>query len=166
MIKKLVVFSAITILFASCLKSADNKCTFTESTVVAPAAEVTALQSWVASNNPAAVQHPSGFFYEITNPGTGTTAPGICSEIYITYTGTLTTGAKFDENLTGTSFALGQLILGWQKGIPLIKKGGSIKLYLPPSLGYGATAIRDNAGVTVIPANSYLVFNIQLLDFR
>ena len=67
---------------------------------------------------------------------------------------------KFDENLTGTTFALGGLILGWQKGIPLIQKGGSINLYIPPSLGYGANATGS------IPANSILVFTIQLVDFK
>jgi FKBP-type peptidyl-prolyl cis-trans isomerase FkpA len=74
--------------------------------------------------------------------------------------GTLTNGTQFDANTTGTSFALGQLIVGWQKGIPLSKKGGTINLYIPPSLGYGP----NQAGI--IPPNSNLVFTIQLMDFQ
>ena len=157
MIKKLLVFAVAPFLLASCLKSPETKCTFLESTFVAPASEVNALQGWVSSNHSGATQHPSGFFYEIGSPGSGTTVASVCSTITVKYSAYLTNGTKVDENLTGYSTFLGQLILGWQKGIPLIKAGGSISLYLPPSLGYGANAVGS------IPANSILVFNIQLV---
>jgi FKBP-type peptidyl-prolyl cis-trans isomerase FkpA len=160
MIKRVLVFSAITLLFASCLKSPDTKCTLTESTFVAPAAEVTTLQNYVYSVDPTATQHPSGFFYKISTAGTGTVTPAVCSNILVTYTGKLTNGTQFDQNTTGYSNYLGQLILGWQKGIPLIRKGGSIRLYIPPSLGYGATANGT------IPANSILIFDVNLLDIQ
>jgi FKBP-type peptidyl-prolyl cis-trans isomerase FkpA len=48
------------------------------------------------------------------------------------------------------------LILGWQYGIPLVKAGGRIMLYLPPSLGYGSQS------TGTIPANSVLIFDITL----
>ena len=161
MIKRLLFFVTVSLLISSCLKSPTSSCTFTDSTLVAPAAEVTALQNWLTANNhPNAILHSSGFFYEITTPGTGTTAPGICSTVLVKYVGTLTNGTQFDSNTTGTAFALGQLIVGWQKGIPLAKKGGTINLFIPPSLGYGA----NQAGI--IPPNSNLVFTIQLIDFQ
>jgi FKBP-type peptidyl-prolyl cis-trans isomerase FkpA len=160
MIKRLLFFVSASLLFTSCLKTPTSSCTFTESSVVAPASEVTALQTWVTANHPGAILHPSGFFFEITVPGTGTGAPGICSNVLVKYVGTLTNGTQFDANTTGTSFALGQLIVGWQKGIPLSKKGGTINLYIPPSLGYGP----NQAGI--IPPNSNLVFTIQLMDFQ
>ena len=69
-------------------------------------------------------------------------------------------GSVFDQNQAGVTFTLSQLILGWQKGIPLIKKGGSIKLYLPPSLGYGCNA------VGAIPPGSNLIFSIDLIDVQ
>jgi FKBP-type peptidyl-prolyl cis-trans isomerase FkpA len=47
--------------------------------------------------------------------------------------------------------------MGWKLGLPLIKAGGKIKLYLPPSLGYG-NSVSGN-----IPANSILVFEITLV---
>ena len=62
----------------------------------------------------------------------------------------------FDSG-NGVSFGLNQLIVGWQEGIPLIAPGGSITLYLPPSLAYGAQAQQG------IPANSILVFQIDLI---
>jgi len=67
-------------------------------------------------------------------------------------------GTTFDQ--TGSSavtFQLGQLISGWQLGLPLIKPGGKIKLYLPPTLGYGSRTVGS------IPANSILIFEISLV---
>ena len=60
---------------------------------------------------------------------------------------------------------LGELIPGWQKGIPLIKKGGEVKLYIPPSLGYGSQNV-TSGGVVVVPANSILIFDVQLADVQ
>jgi FKBP-type peptidyl-prolyl cis-trans isomerase FkpA len=121
---------------------------------------MTNLQAYVAANHPAATLHSGGFYYEIVAAGTGTVTPELCSYVNVKYAGYLTNGTKFDENTTGTTFKLGQLIVGWQRGLPLIRAGGSINLYLPPSLGYGSSTVGS------IPANSILVFNIQLLDVQ
>jgi FKBP-type peptidyl-prolyl cis-trans isomerase len=72
----------------------------------------------------------------------------------MTYVGTLLNGTKFDASTI--SYPLSQLIVGWQIAVPLIGKGGRIKVVLPSSLGYGAQA----AGP--IPANSPLYFDITL----
>lgn len=99
---------------------------------------------------------PRGFYYQIVTPGTGAT-PAVTSRVTIFYTGTLTNGSVFDQTgTTPATFNLNQLILGWQYGLPLIKVGGRIKLYLPPSLGYGAQAAGS------IPPNSVLIFDITL----
>ena len=47
--------------------------------------------------------------------------------------------------------------MGWQAAIPLIAPGGSITLYLPSSLAYGARAQNGT------PANSILIFKIDLI---
>jgi FKBP-type peptidyl-prolyl cis-trans isomerase FkpA len=126
---------------------------------VAPASEIAAVQAYLTSQgNSTALQHASGLFYEITAPGSSA-KPGLCNSIQIKYVGKLTNGNIFDSNLAGISFVLGNLIIGWQKGIPLVGKSGAIRLYVPPSLGYGNTATGS------IPANSILVFDIQMLDF-
>jgi len=109
------------------------------------------------------VKHPSGFYYKIVSPGTGTATPNLCSQIGINYKGQLTNGNVFDQSTQMAVFNLGQLIVGWQKGIPLIKTGGKINLYLPPSLAYGSQAIRDQQGNTLIPANSILIFTVDLV---
>ena len=158
MIRRLIILISFCAVMLSCNKSSDNGCNFTTSNVVVPASEMTSLQAWVAANKPAAILHPGGFYYEIIAAGAGTVTPGICSDVRVKYTGYLTTGFKFDEELTGITFKLGQLIVGWQRGLPLIKKGGTIYLYLPPSLGYG------NSAVGSIPANSILIFSVELVD--
>ena len=160
MIWRLIILVSFCIVQISCKKSSDNDCNFSVSNVVVPASEMTSLQSYVSANYPAAILHPGGFYYEIMAAGTGTVTPAICSNVRVTYAGYLTNGTKFDEELVGITFKLGQLIVGWQRGLPLIKKGGSINLYLPPSLGYG------NSAVGSIPANSILRFSIQLLDVQ
>ena len=160
MIRNLIIILSISFFLSSCNKTPTNTggCTYTESTVTAPPTEVTALLGLISVNHPTAVLHPSGFYYEIISAGTGGTAK-LCSSIVVKYTGTLlypSPGFKFDENLTGTTFVLGSLIIAWQKGIPLINSGGIINLYIPPTLGYGAT------GSGAVPANAYLAFSIQL----
>jgi FKBP-type peptidyl-prolyl cis-trans isomerase FkpA len=60
---------------------------------------------------------------------------------------------------------LGQVIPGWQKGIPLVKGGGSINLYIPPSLGYGANAYPPT-GTVIIPGGSNLVFNVNVISIK
>ena len=163
MIKRLLIFSTTVFLLASCVKSPDISCPYQESGAVAPASEVSTLQAWINTYHPGATKHASGFFYESVTPGTGTVTPTVCSNVTVKYTGTLTNLTKFDENLTGYSSVLGALIIGWQKGVPLIKSGGSIVLYIPPSLGYGSQDVKNSAGAVIIPANSILIFSIQLV---
>lgn len=138
--------------FFSCVK--DN-CAIP--TTKAPSAEVTQLEQYLASVGiTTAVKDDRGFCHIISAPGTGT-RPNLCSSVRVSYTGRLTNGTVFDQS-TSATFGLSGLITGWQEGIPLIQKGGSIRLFLPPSLAYGSSATGS------IPANSILIFDISLLD--
>lgn len=122
------------------------------------------IVDYLNTNNISAVKHTSGMYYKIEQQGTGE-SPNNCSSININYTGHLANGNKFDEG-NNVAFALGSLIDGWKKGLPLIQKGGKIKLYIPPSLGYGSSDIKDMNGAIVIPANSMLIFEITLLNVQ
>ena len=153
---------ALTLLLSACNKSSTpEKCTYTAPTAVASAAEIANLKAWLDANSLTYTQHSSGIFYQILNPGSGIT-PVVCSNVTVKYIGRLTTSSTpFDQNTSGVAFALGQLITGWQIGIPLVQKGGTVILYIPPSLGYGASGAGSS-----IPPNSNLVFSIELMDVQ
>ncbi len=147
------------IVFAgSCQKDDANDpnvvCNKTIPTTKAPQSEVTALKQYIDSSGIKATADDRGFYYTIDSPGAGA-KPTLCSNVTVNYRGTLTDGSTF-ETASDVSFDLSDLILGWQQGIPLISPGGSITLYLPPSLAYGSQAQPG------IPANSILIFKIDL----
>jgi FKBP-type peptidyl-prolyl cis-trans isomerase FkpA len=148
--------------FGACSK---KKCGYTDDGAVASTAEQQAVKHYLDSVGITAVLHPRGFYYKIDTTGTGV-APGECSQITVAYMGLLTNGSTFDQQ---NSFVaeLANLIDGWQQGVPLIKQGGSIRLFIPPSLGYGGQAQKDaTTGNIVIPAYSILIFDIHLLDVQ
>lgn len=151
-----LILSFAAFVTSGCLKS-DTNCG--ASTAVAPAAEGAAVQAYLTANSINAIKHSSNIYYEIISAGTGTASPTICSNVMINYSGKLTNGTVFDSN-NGSIFQLSGLIEGWKIGLPLIKKGGQIRLYIPPSLGYGPSANGP------IPANSILIFDITLVDFQ
>jgi FKBP-type peptidyl-prolyl cis-trans isomerase FkpA len=160
----LLCLLAVALFTPACFKS-DNGCSFTDNNVVAPAAEQADVENYLSANGiTTAEKHPAGFYYEIVTAGTGT-KPALCSIITVAYTGTLTNGNVFDTQQS-LSFQLGSLIEGWRKGVPLIQRGGSIRLYLPPSLGYGNVDVKNEQDVVVVPANSILIFDIDLLDIQ
>jgi FKBP-type peptidyl-prolyl cis-trans isomerase FkpA len=149
---------AASFMLGGCTKETGTNCV-PNNTGVPTAAEVASLQSYITSHNITATQHPDGFFYKIIAQGTGAT-PTQASTVTIKYTGTLTNNTVFDQNTTGATYVLSNLILGFRRGLPLIQKGGSIMLYLPPSLGYGCTA------TGVIPPGSELIFSVELVDVQ
>jgi len=150
----------LSFVFTSCSKE-DKKCDLVETNNTAPANETANVETYLSGAGITDAQkHPSGFYYKITQTGTGKPVVNLCSNITIKYVGKLTNGNIFDQSPSGETrtFKLGGLILGWQKGVPLISSGGKITLYIPPSLGYGSA---PNQG---IPANSILVFDIELIN--
>jgi FKBP-type peptidyl-prolyl cis-trans isomerase FkpA len=150
------------VLFYSCKK--ESGCGYNDQHVVAPANEQQAVQNYLTTNNiTSAAKDSSGLYYEIVNGGEGETVPNLCSQVSLTYTGKLTSGTIFEQK--STAFTLGSSIEGLRKGIPFVKKGGQIRLYIPPALAYGAREIKDESGKVIIPANSILVFDISLTSF-
>jgi len=83
--------------------------------------------------------------------------------ITVNYTGWLENETQFDSSLSPgrdpllITLGAGQVIQGWDEGIPGMKVGGKRRLTIPPHLGYG------NQAVGAIPANSTLIFEIDLL---
>lgn len=87
-------------------------------------------------------------------------------QVVVHYTGWLTNGKRFDSSVLRKkpfSFELGanRVIPGWEEGVATMKVGGVRQLILPPELAYG----KRGAG-EVIPPNSTLIFEVQLVDIR
>ena len=105
---------------------------------------------------------PSGLQYRDDVVGTGAEAKA-GHHVVVHYTGTLTDGKKFDSSRDRDQpfhFALGagSVIRGWDEGVAGMKVGGRRTLVIPAELGYGSR------GVGPIPANSTLVFDVELID--
>jgi FKBP-type peptidyl-prolyl cis-trans isomerase FkpA len=133
-------------------------------TPVSPQAEEAQIIAYASANSISVVKNSSGIFYEIIDPGTGAT-PTRNSTVTTTYTGKLLNGTIFDSGTAESP--LSGVIEGWQIGIPLIKKGGRIKLIIPSALAYGCNPVRkQNTEIVVIPANSVLYFDIVLDNVR
>ena len=129
MYKYLLILTASVIVIASCDKTpiATGGCTYTPSTIKATAAEIAYIQNYLTTNGLTATQDTSGFFYNISNPGSGTN-PTVCSNVLVQYTGWLFSGFKFADETGGATFRVGAVIEGWQKALPLLKPGGVITI--------------------------------------
>lgn len=139
---------------SSCLKDKESACE-----AVAPETEASKMKAFCEAQNINYSTLNSGIFYEIIAPGEGV-APTSDSRVTVNYTGALLSGEVFDKSTAPVTFGLSGLIAGWKQGLPLIKKGGHIKLVIPSYLGYGCTAMPG------LPANSVLYFDISLIDVQ
>lgn len=105
---------------------------------------------------------PSGLAYEIEKQGEGP-SPKPEDTVRVHYTGKLVNGTTFDSSVERgepMDIKLNEVIPGWTEGLQKISKGGKIKLYIPPQLGYGEEGNRG------IPPASTLVFDVELLDIN
>lgn len=98
--------------------------------------------------------------------GTGD-SPRHGQTVVVHYTGWLTDGKKFDSSVDrGEPFefeiGVGQVIQGWDDGVAGMMIGGKRRLIIPPELAYGD----DDVGDGLIPGNSTLIFEIELLDLK
>lgn len=87
-------------------------------------------------------------------------------EIQMLYQGCLADGSEFDSNQKRESpfkftLGVGQVIQGWDVGVVTMKRGEKAVLTISPEYGYGDKAMGDK-----LPANSTLVFTVELLDFE
>lgn len=109
-----------------------------------------------------------GALFADVQAGTGA-ALTVNHKAAVYYRGWLTSGSKFDESRLGSDgkmtpfiFTLGshQVVPGWEQALDGMKVGGVRLVIVPPSVGYGTTAQNG------IPANSVLVFQVQLAEVQ
>jgi FKBP-type peptidyl-prolyl cis-trans isomerase FkpA len=111
------------------------------------------------------VARTMGVQIEEVRQGTGAEARA-GNTVTVHYVGTLTDGKKFDSSRDrgkGFEFRLGagEVIAGWDQGVAGMKVGQVRKLTISPDLAYGADGFPP-----VIPPNSTLVFEVELLGVR
>lgn len=112
-----------------------------------------------AADRQCASKSASGLGYTIVKAGAGA-MPGDADVALISYKGYVAaTGAPFDD-AGPVPVPVGQVIPGFAEGLKLMQRGGRYKLCIPPTLGYGDKVVGP------IPANSTLVFLIDLVDFK
>lgn len=111
--------------------------------------------------NPGVITLPSGLQYEILTEGSGK-KPSLTDRVKCHYQGSLINGFVFDSSIQRGEpavFGVDQVIPGWVEALQLMPVGSRWKLYIPSDLGYGAQGAGE-----VIPPNSALIFEIELID--
>ena len=117
------------------------------------------------------VTYPDGLKVIDLKVGTGAVANS-GEDATVQYTGWLSDGTMFDSSRSrGTPFDFtigqGQVIPGWEEGVPGMRIGGQRKLIIPADLAYGAQGQTDpQTGATIIPPNATLVFEIELISVK
>ncbi|NTZ42269.1 FKBP-type peptidyl-prolyl cis-trans isomerase [Altererythrobacter sp. SALINAS58] len=107
---------------------------------------------------------PEGVEVTTITPGTGP-SPSEDDVVLVNYVGKLPTGEVFDQ-AEATPLPLEGMIPGFTEGAQKMQKGGSYLIEIPAELGYGAEEKVDPAtGEVRIPANSTLLFEVELIDF-
>ena len=106
----------------------------------------------------------SGLEYKVIKAGDAKAPPiGATDEVTVNYRGKLIDGTEFDSSYSHGSpatFPANGVIKGWQEALVLMKPGAVWDLYVPPDLAYGAN---PRPG---IPANSVLIFNLEVLSVK
>ncbi len=101
----------------------------------------------------------SGLQYKVITNGKGA-KPSASSTVEVHYEGKLIDGTEFDSSYkrnAPATFPVNGVIKGWTEALQLMNEGSKWKLFIPADLAYGAM---DRPG---IPANSVLVFEVELL---
>lgn len=104
------------------------------------------------------VKTPEGLSYTVIKAGKGE-RPGDNARVTINYRGNLKSdGSEFDSG-QGSKFRVTGVVPGFSQGLKLMQPGGKYRLCIPAALAYGA---EENGPV---PANSDLVFEVEMLSF-
>lgn len=140
--------------------------------------EAKIIQNYVDEKGFDAKKTDSGLFYVIEREGTGEPVTA-GSTLKVDYAGYLLDGTLFDTSIEaiakekdvynqGRDYApfdlvvgVGEVIQGWDEGLMLLKKGSKAKLIIPSPLAYG-----ERGGGALIPANSILVFDVEIHDVK
>ena len=121
-------------------------------------------KKFIADKWPNAKKTDSGLMYIIDKEGEGSASPVMGSKVKTHYTGMFLDGRVFDSSVQRgkpLDFSVGQVIQGWNEALMDMKKGEKRTLIIPPDLAYGSAGAGG-----VIPPYAFLVFEVELIDFK
>lgn len=127
------------------------------------------MKAYLKANKIVALPVSDGIFYRITKKGTGP-MPKNGDNVSMNYTGKLLNDSVFDSNVLPRfnhvepfifKLGTGQVIQGWEKGVAMLPKGTKATLYIPSGMAYGL-----NGRPPMIPANSILIFDVEVVDVK
>lgn len=130
------------------------------------------IAAYLTENQIEATRDESGLYYQIIEEGeSGGNFIKATSAVKVSYVGTYIDGIEFDSGETvdkyGNYMSLTNLIESWQIALPKLKKGGKAKLYCPSQLAYGSNdRYNSQTGEIILPGNSILIFEVNVLDFH
>lgn len=133
------------------------------STIVAERGSNESYLAWNKGQS-GVIETASGLQYQVLEEGEGA-SPTDNDVALVMYKGTLRDGTQFDASQQPTPLPVAGMIPGFTEALKLMKKGGKYRLWIKPELGYGAEPRRDPQGREVIPGNSLLVFDVDLIEF-
>jgi FKBP-type peptidyl-prolyl cis-trans isomerase FkpA len=119
------------------------------------------IDTYLASKGITAQQHESGLRYVINQQGTGEFAgPDKCirANFSLWFLGEDTPKQENQE----VALPMFQFVLGWRIGLKELQKGGTMTLYVPSNLAYGAAG--KHTTEATIPANQCLVWQVTLVN--
>ncbi len=140
----------------------------------ATAASQTQTQDQMQAQTASEVALPSGVIYRDEVVGTGDEAKA-GNSVTVNYVGALTSGQVFDASSAhGQPFTFtlgaGAVIKGWDEAVAGMKVGGKRLMQIPANMAYGERAIqgkdKDGKTIDVIPANSTLIFEVELVGVK
>ncbi len=106
-----------------------------------------------------------GLVVETVKAGSGP-SPTLGDVVLVNYVGHLATGKEFDKG-EKVAMPVEGVIPGFSKGLQKMQRGGKYKLVIPAAMAYGPAEQKNpSTGEVVIPANSDLTFDVELLDFK
>lgn len=124
------------------------------------------IRNYIKKNNLTGFQKtPSGLYYKIVDPGSGTDQIYSTSTVTVTYTKRLLLSQTTIESKNLDAAVLNpSYIDGWQEGLQFLNSGGKIRLLIPSGLAYGAIPLSTTPDTKTynVPPNSIMDFDVNV----
>ena len=128
------------------------------------------IQLQISKQFPSLMKTPAGLMFSMASKdvveGDNKNFPNFGDTVTVNYEGRFLDGKVFDSTSHGdhkhpVEFRIGEVIEGWNLTLMDMSKGEKRTVIIPPNLAYGKMGIPGT-----IPPDSYLVFDIELIDFK